>query len=54
LPFPGHRFLFFFSLYPPKTAIAALANLQSEDLTLEKAFPRGKSFSSPKLEPQAL
>jgi hypothetical protein len=29
----------------PKTAIATLANLQSEDLALQKAFPRGKNFS---------
>jgi hypothetical protein len=29
----------------PKTAFAALANLQSEDLTLEEAFPRRKNFS---------
>jgi hypothetical protein len=35
-----------YTLYAlPKTALAALANLQSEDLTLQGAFPRWKNFS---------
>jgi hypothetical protein len=38
-------FAFFFSLYLPKTAIAALANLQSEDLALQGASPHGKNVS---------
>jgi hypothetical protein len=33
-PFPVTVFAFFSSPYLPKTAFAALANLQSEDLTL--------------------
>jgi hypothetical protein len=32
--FLSHCFAFFSSLYSPKTAFAALANLQSEDLAL--------------------
>jgi hypothetical protein len=39
------------SLYLPKTALAALANLQSEDLTSCKSLPsREKLFPSPKPE----
>jgi hypothetical protein len=42
-------------LYLPKTAFAALANLQSGVLTLPKALPlAGKTFSSPKLNPPTL
>jgi hypothetical protein len=36
--------------YLPKTALEALANLQSEVLALPKAFPRRKSFSSTETE----
>jgi hypothetical protein len=45
LPFHSHCFAFFASLYLPKAAFAALANLQSEFAALAKAFPRGKNFS---------
>jgi hypothetical protein len=41
----SHCFAFFSSAYLPKTAFAILANLQSEDLTLQEAFPRRKNFS---------
>jgi hypothetical protein len=52
LPVPNnHRFSFFSSLSLPQTAFAALANLPSEVLALQKPSLAGKTFPSPKLKP---
>jgi hypothetical protein len=45
------RCILLYSLYLPKTAFAALANLQSGVLTLPKALPRGKNFSFTETRP---
>jgi hypothetical protein len=47
-------FYLFSSLYLPKTAFAALANLPSEVLALQKPSLAGKNFPSPKLKPPTL